>query len=143
MVDTAVTRDDILDSLTRQAASQVGFGEQQTRRLEVLDEIDEDTEQVETSISTETMSEIKHRANRRFGHYLVPIMGIAGMIIVWLYSSGRGIFSTTLLSNIFTRTGVQSVFANPLQIGVMLVIAVFMGGWVAVRRRSSRFQIAI
>jgi len=71
-MSTPVSSDDILDSLTRQAASQVGFREEQTQGLELLAETEEPTLYSEPIVSTET--QIPEENVRRLGHYAFVIM---------------------------------------------------------------------
>jgi hypothetical protein len=138
---TIVTSDDILDSLTRQAASQVGLGEQQTQSLELIGETEEPT--LFSEPATPTVAQFRQETSRRLGNYLIVLMCIGGMIVVWLYSSGRGIFDPSVLNTTVPRTAVQSMFANPLQVGVMSVFALITALWIAVRRRASRLHIQV
>ena len=140
-VSTPVSSDDILDSLTRQAASQVGFREEQTQGLELLAETEEPTLYSEPIVSTET--QIPEENVRRLGHYAFVIMCVVGMVVVWLYSSGRGMLDASLLTGLIPKTGVQSVFTDPLQIGIVSIIAMITGLWVALRRRASRLQFPL
>jgi hypothetical protein len=138
--NTIVTSDDILDSLTRQAASQVGLGEQ-TQSLELIAETEEPT--LFSEPATPTVAQFRRETSRRWGNYLIVLMCIGGMIVVWLYSSGRGILDASVLNTIVPTTAVQSMFANPLQVGVMSVIAMLTALWIAVRRRASRLHIQV
>jgi len=140
-VSTPVSSDDILDSLTRQAASQVGFREEQTQGLELLAETEEPTLYSEPIVPTETQN---YEENvRRLGHYAFVIMCVVGMVVVWLYSSGRGMLDASLLTGLIPKTGVQSVFTDPLQVGIVSIIAMITGLWVALRRRASRLQFPL
>lgn len=135
----AVSKDDILDSLTRQAAQQVSLGERQTQRLDFLNETEEPTLFSEPTVSTVT--QLRSETNRKLGHYIFVLMCVGGMIVVWLYSSGRGLFDTSLLNGVFQKTGVQSVFTNPAQVGIVSVVALVTALWVALRRRASRLLV--
>jgi hypothetical protein len=138
---TAVSTDEILDSLTRQAASQVGFGEEQTQRFELLTEAEEPTLFHEPVVST--VRQFRRDSVRRSGHYIIVLMCIAGMILVWLYSTGRGLFNGIPFTNALQGLSIRSLFANPIQIGIILMAALTTALWVAVRRRASRLQIPI
>ncbi|MBO0887726.1 hypothetical protein J2P12_01355 [Candidatus Bathyarchaeota archaeon] len=135
---TALTSDDILESLTRQAASQVGFREEQTESLELLEETGEPTLVSEPVPVTET-----HFGNepRRLGHYAFVVMCVVGMTVVWLYSSGRDMLNPSVLTGIVSKTGVQTVFANLVQTGIVSAFALFAALWIAVRRRASRLRL--
>jgi hypothetical protein len=120
----------------------MGLGERQTQRLQLLTE----TEEERALFSEPTVSTIAHlggETNRRLGHYAIVLMGVGGMILVWLYGSGRGLFDTSLLNSVFQKTGVQPVFTNPAQVGIVSVIALITALWVALRRRASRILIPI
>ncbi len=136
-----MSSDDILDSLTRQAASQVGHGEQQTQSLELIGETDEQSLYAEPTLAT--VERTKFEAGRNLGHYAIVLMCLGGLAIVWLYSSGRQIFEASQWDAIVQKTGVQSVFANPAQIAIMSIFAMIIALWVAYRRRASRLQIPI
>lgn len=138
---TNVSSDDILDSLTRQAASQLGFQEQHTKSLEVLSEENEPALSAETFLSSETPFSPVLRKKR--GHFLIVAMGSVGFVVVWLYSSAKGLVGTASLDSILQRTGVHSVFANPAQVGIISLAALIMSLWVAARRRRARLQIRI
>ncbi len=141
IVSTPASSDDILDSLTRQAASQVGFREEQTQGLELLAETEEPTLYSEPIVSTETQN-VEENV-RRLGHYAFVIMCVAGMIVVWLYSSGKGMLDASLLTGLIPKIGVQSVFTDPIQAGIVSIIAMIMALWVALRRRASRLHLEL
>ena len=138
---TAISSDEILESLTRQAASQVGFGEEQTQRFELLTEEEEPTLLREPVASN--VRQFRRDSVRRSGHYIIVLMCTAGMILVWLYSTGRGLFNGMPFNNALQGTSVRSLFTNPIQMGIILVAALTSALWVAVRRRASRLQIPI
>jgi hypothetical protein len=135
-----VTSDDVLDSLTRHAASQVEFRQEHTHSLDLLEETEEPTLVSELEPPADTTLT---REPKRLGHYVFAVMCAIGMITVWLYSSGKGALDPLVLSGIVARTGVQSIFANPLQIGIISTFALFAALWVALRRRASRLRLQI
>jgi hypothetical protein len=139
--DTVISSDDILDSLTRQASSQVGLGEQQTRSLEVLTEMEDVRPLSESSASS--LIPLRPETNRSAGRYVIVVMCFAGLLVVWLYSSGRRIFDVFQLDNLVQKIDVQSVFSNPAQFGIISSIAMVIAFWVALRRRASRLQISL
>ena len=138
--NTNVSSDDILDSLTRQAASQLGFQEQQTQSLEVLAE-QEPTLSSETALSADTP--FGQVPRKKLGHYVILAMGGLGLVVVWLYSSAKGLVGAAFLDSVLQRTGVHSVFANPAQVGIISLAALITSVWVAARRRRARLQIQI
>ena len=139
--NTPVSSDDFLDSLTRQAASQLGFQEQHTRSLEILGEEDEPTISSGSALSTGTPFRSVQR--RRLGHYAIVAMGGLGLVVVWLYSSTKGLMATRLLSSLVQRTGVNSVFANPLEVGIISLAALISSLWIAVRRRRLSLEVQV
>ena len=139
--NASVSSDDILDSLTRQAASQLEFQEQHTQSLAVLAEEEEPTLSSETVLSAHTPFGRVQR--KKLGGYVIVAMGGVGLLVVWLYSSAKGFLGTTFLDSVLQKTGVHSVFANPAQVGIISLAALIMSVWVAARRRRSRLQIQI
>lgn len=119
----------------------MGLGEQQTQSLELMGETEEPTLIVEPS--TATLAQLRRETSRRLGNYLIVLMCVGGMIIVWLYGSGKGFFEASVLSTTPARTAAQSVFANPLQVGIMSLVAVITALWIAVRRRALRLHLQI
>ena len=139
--NTPVSSDDFLDSLTRQAASQLGFQEQHTRSLEILGEEDEPTISSESVLSTSTS--FRPVLKRKLGHYAIVLMGGLGLVVVWLYSSAKGLMGMALLTSLLQRTGVNSVFANPLEVGIVSLAALVSSLWIAMRRRRLSLKIQI
>ena len=135
-----VSSDDILDSMTRQASSQVGLGEEQTKLLEILNETDHDFSEEPPSSA---ITNLGRPRGKGFGYYTIFMMGIAGMIAVWLYSSGRSVFNSTLLSSLIQKTNVRSVFANPVEIGIISLFSIAIASWIALRRKSSQVKLPV
>jgi hypothetical protein len=134
-----VTPDDILDSLTRQAASQVGFGSQQEEGFDVLNEPEEQRQGSEPTLST--VGQLRLPSNRSLGRIGIIAMCLGGFLIIWLYSSGRNVFNGSQLNTLVQKTGVQSIFSNLPQVAIMSIFAMTIALWIAVRRRASRIQI--
>ena len=138
-VNVEVSRDDILDSLTKQAAAQIGTRETQTRTLEILDEIEPTL-----STSSEVLSgeEFLVPRGKGFGHYAIVLMGVAGMVAVWFFSFGRTVISSNFLDTVIQRTNVRSVFGNAGEIGIVSLISLAVASWIAIRRRTKRIQLS-
>jgi len=132
-VASHVSSDEILDSLTRQASSQVGLSEANTRTLEILED---EEPSISEEIPISEVGELSRKHGRRFGHYAIVLMGIGGMVAVWFYSSGRSLFGMNLLNTIFQRSNVRTVFGSPVDIGVVSMISLAIASWIAVRRRK-------
>jgi hypothetical protein len=132
-----VTPDEILDSLTRQAGSQTELGEAQTRRLELLIEPEETRQFLESEDpSTEVVP-----GKRSFGHFAFALMLLIGMAAVWLYTRGSRFYDPASLTGLVQATGVQRVFTNPVEVGVVFFMASILALWVAHRRRHSSLNI--
>ena len=134
-----VSSDDILDSLTKQAASQIGTGENQTQTLELLGEIEPTLSNDSQILPTDAFVAPQGKG---FGHYAIVLMGVAGMVAVWFFSFGRTLISSNLLNTVIQRTNVRSVFANPGEIGIVSAISLTIASFIAIRRRSRRIKLA-
>jgi hypothetical protein len=132
-----VTADDILDSLTRQAELRQKLGKRDAIRLEEIAET-EDLSRFQ-GFNPEPVS-IPEMANRSLGHLVFVIMLLCGLTVVWLYSSISKPFDLASLNGIIQK-GVQSIFANQAQLGI-IAIAAFVGAlWMRHRKRSSNLQL--
>jgi hypothetical protein len=131
------TPDEILDSLTRQAGSQTELGEAQTKRLELLIE----PEETRQFLESEDLSSEPVPGKRSLGHFAFALMMLIGMAAVWLYTRGSRFYDPATLTGLVQATGVQKVFANPAQVGVVFLIASILALWVAHRRRHSSLNI--
>lgn len=131
------TPDEILDSLTRQAGSQAELGEAQTKRLELLMEPEETLQLIET----EDVSPEHVRNRKTLGHFAFAVMLTVGMAIVWIYTRGSRFYDPAYISGVIQATGVQRVFTNPTQVGVIFSVASILAFWIARRRRRSSLNI--
>lgn len=111
------------------------MGEDQTQRLDFLMENEEPTLSTEPIVSTVT--KFKRHSDRKSPHYVTALVSIAGIIMVWLYSSGKSVLAVSNWTGLVHVATVNSAFASPVQIAVISVIALTVAIWVAVRRRAS------
>lgn len=139
LANLEVSSDDILDSLTKQAASQIGTGENQTRTLELLDEIEPSLSNNPEALSR---NEFIVPKGKGLGHYAIVLMGVAGMATVWFFSFGRAMINSNFLDNVIQRTNVRSVFASPGEIGIISIISLTIASYLAIRRRSRQIQLS-
>jgi len=133
-----VTTDDILDSLTRQAELKQKLGENDSLRL---DEIagTEELSQFQ-GFNPEPAFSSPMARKRSFGHVVFVFMLLAGLMVVWLYSSISKPFDLTSLNGIVQRPDIQSIFANHAQLGI-IALAAFLGAlWIRHRRRGSSLR---
>jgi hypothetical protein len=129
-----VTADDILDSLTRQAELRQKLGERDEVRLEEIAET-EDLSRFQ-GLNPGPVSAPLVGRNRSFGHLAFIFMLSGGLAVVWLFSSASKRFDLASLDGIIQKSGVQSIFANQAQLGI-IVLAALIGALLIRRRRRS------
>jgi hypothetical protein len=129
-----VTADDILDSLTRQAEVRQKLGERDEVRLEEIAET-EDLSRFQ-GLNPGPVSAPLVARNRSFGHLAFIFMLSGGLAVVWLFSSASKRFDLASLDGIIQKSGVQSIFANQAQLGI-IVLAALIGALLIRRRRRS------
>jgi hypothetical protein len=128
-----VTADDILDSLTRQAELRQKLGEEDQVSLEEIAET-EDLSRFQ-GFNSEPTSYLAVTTKRSFGHLAFILMLLSGLAIVWLYSSVSRPFDLASVNGIIQRSGIQSIFSNQAQLGI-IALAAFSGAlWIRHRRR--------
>ena len=131
-----VTPDEILESLTRQAGSQEELGESQIQTLELIGESEEPRQFIEP----EDLSSVPLGERRSVGAFAFVLMLLGGMVAVWVYTR-RTVYNLSFVNNLIQSTGVQRVFTNSAQVGVIFSIASVLALWVAHRRRRLRLKI--
>ncbi len=129
-----VTADDILDSLTRQVELRQKLGERDEVRLEEIAET-EDLSRFQ-GLNPGPVSAPQVARNRSFGHLAFIFMLSGGLAVVWLFSSASKRFDLASLDGIIQKSGVQSIFANQAQLGI-IVLAALIGALLIRRRRRS------
>jgi hypothetical protein len=134
-----VTADDILDSLTRQAELRQKLGEKDQIRLEEIAEV-EDLSQLQ-GFNPEPASSSMMAKKRSLGHLAFAFMLLGGLTIVWLYSLISKPFDLASLNRIIQKSGIQSIFANQAQPGIVALAALLGALWVRGRRRGSGLQL--
>ena len=130
-----VTADDILDSLTRQAELRQKLGENGSLRLDDIAEREELSRF--QGFYPEPSLPSAMAKKRSFGHLAFVFMLLTGLTIVWLYSSISKPFDLASLDGIIQKSGVQSVFANEAQVGIIALVALIGALWIHRRRRAS------
>jgi hypothetical protein len=129
-----VTTDDILDSLTRQAEIRQKLAEDDRVRLE---EIAGTKELIRfQEFDHEPASPSMASNKRSLAHLAFVFMLVIGLTIVWLYSSISKPFDLTSLSRIIQKSGIQSIFANQVQLGIIALAALLGALWIRRRRRG-------
>jgi len=134
-----VTTEDILDSLTRQAEIRQKLGEDDSVRLEEIAGTEElirfqgfNSEPAFPSIVAK---------KRNLGHLAFVFMLLTGLTVVWLYSSISKPFDLASLNSIILKSGIQSIFANKAQLGIIALAALIGALWIRHRRRGSSMQL--
>jgi len=134
-----VTTDDILDSLTRQAEIRQKLGEDDRVGLEEI----AGTEELIPlqGFNPEPEFPSVGAKKRSLGHLAFVLMLLTGLTVVWLYSSISKPFDLASLTSIIQKSGIQSIFANKAQLGI-IAVAAFMGAlWIRHRRRGSSMRL--
>jgi hypothetical protein len=134
-----VTADDILDSLTRQAELRQKLGEKNRVKLEEITET-EDLSRFQ-GFNPEPASGSMMTKDRSVGRLAFIFMLIGGLTVVWLYSSISKPFDLASLNGIIQKSGVQSIFANQFQFGIVAVAALLGALWIRRRRRRSSLRL--
>ena len=129
-----VTADDILDSLTRQAELRQKLGERDEVRLEEIAET-EDLSRFQGLNPGPASAPVMTR-NRSFEHLAFVFMLSCGLAVVWLFSSASKRFDPESLDGIIQKSGVQSIFTNQTQLGI-IALAALLGALLIHRRRRS------
>lgn len=132
-----VTADDILDSLTRQAELRQKLGQKDEVRLEEIAEV-EDLSRFQGFNPEPASPSIV--VKRSFGHLAFVLMLLGGLTVVWLYSSISKPFDLASLNGIIQKSGIQSIFGNQAQLGIIALAALLGALWIRRRRRGSGLQ---
>jgi hypothetical protein len=131
----AVTPDDILDSLTRHAESIHRLG---TENEVNFTEINEAKNLAETEqYDLEPAPTSPRERNKNLGHVALALMLLCGLTIVWLYASIRKAIDLTSIGRVIQSSGVESVFANQLQLAIVATAGLAGLLWIWHRRRTS------
>ena len=134
-----VTTDDILDSLTRQAELKQKLGENDSLRLEEIAGTEELIRFQGFNPEPAFPSEVAKK--RSFGHLAFAFMLLTGLTVVWLYSSFSKPFDLASLSGIIQKSGIQSIFTNQAQLGIIALAALLGALWIRHRRGGSSTRL--
>ena len=134
-----VTTDDILASLTRQAELKQKLGKEDQLTLEEIAET-EDLSRFQ-GFSAETDSPFMVAGRKSYGHLVFVFMLLTGLTVVWLYSSISKPFDLASLEGVLQKSGVQSIFANLSQLGIMALAALVGALWIRRNRRGSSSRL--
>ena len=134
-----VTTDDILDSLTRQAELRQKLGEDDPVRLEEIAKTEELVEFQGFNPEPAFPSVVDKK--RSLGHLAFVFMLLTGLTVVWLYSSISKPFDLASLNGVIQKSGIQSIFANQAQLGIIALAALLGALWIRHRRRGSSMRL--
>jgi hypothetical protein len=129
-----VTPDDILDSLTRHAESRHRLGTENEVNSAEFGEAENlaETEQYDPEPPTTSPRE----RNKNLGHVALALMLLCGLTIVWLYASVRKAIDLTSIGRVIQSSGVESVFANQLQLAIVATAGLAGLLWIWHQRRT-------
>jgi len=134
-----VTTDDILASLTRQAELRQKLGKEDQLALEEIAGT-EDLSRFQ-GFNPETDSPFTMAGRKSYGHIVFVFMLLTGLTVVWLYSSISKPFDLSSLDRVLQKSGVQLIFANMSQLGVIALAALVGALWIRRKRRGSSLQL--
>ena len=134
-----VTTDDILASLTRQAELKQKLGKEDQLTLEEIAET-EDLSRFQ-GFNPEPDSLFMMAWRKGYRHLVFVFMLLTGLTVVWLYSSISKPFDLSSLNGVLQKSGVQSIFANMSQLGVIALAALVGALWIRRKRRGSSLQL--
>ena len=134
-----ITTDDILASLTRQAELKQKLGKKDQVALEEIAET-EDLSPFQ-GFSPEPEPPSIDAGKTGYGHLVFVFMLLTGLAIVWLYSSISKPFDLASLNGVLQKSGVQTIFANLSQLGIIALAALVGALWIRRKRRGSSPQL--
>src|ERR1700756_3442900 len=135
----AITTDEILDSLTRQAASMEGDGKERSLGLETLLEVGLDDQVVQPS-DLEPVRTIYRLNTRDLGKTAFSVMLIAGLAFLWFYSRLSQILSLNSLAMVQQSIS-QAGFADWQKIAVIAFFALALALLAQNSRNRSRSRL--
>ena len=134
-----VTTDDILASLTRQVELKQKLGKEDQLTLEEIAET-EDLSRFQ-GFNPEPDSLFMMAWRKGYRHLVFVFMLLTGLTVVWLYSSTSTPVDLSSLDGVLQKSGVQSIFANMSQLGVIALAALVGALWIRRKRRGSSLQL--
>jgi len=134
-----VTADDILASLTRQAELSQKLGEKDRLALGQIADAKDLSRFQGFNPEPELPSMVEE--NGRLGYLLFVSMLLSGLTVVWLYSSISKPFDLASLNRIIQKSGIQSIFGNLAQLGIIALTALAGAFWIRRKRAGSRPQL--
>ena len=134
-----VTTDDILASLTRQAELKQKLGKEDQVTLEEIAET-EDLSRFQ-GFNPEPDSLFMMAWRKGYRHLVFVFMLLTGLTVVWLYSSTSTPVDLSSLDGVLQKSGVQSIFADMSQLGVIALAALVGALWIRRKRRDSSLQL--
>jgi len=137
--DTGATTDDILDSLTRQAV----IREKLVTQGKIDDEgiIGSEVFGQSWEPITAPLHPARVRKDRDFGRYGFALMLLGGLSVLWLYGLLTRTYELFPLNKLLQYSGVQTVFAQPLQTAVIAASALLAAYGIARRRKRSILRL--
>ncbi len=133
--DAKVSANDILESLTRQDQPHDGIGEE--KRIGFEEPVaQEDASEFQGPGTVPTVSP-RTGTKRSSAGIAFTLMFLGGFFVVWLYGSVTKAYDLSSFVRLIPNSGVQTVFGDPTQIGIIIAGALLTALWIARRRKSS------
>ncbi len=134
-VGAEATPDDILDSLTRQAAIREGLLAQGKRGAEEVYWSEVPDLSRKPQMAPEARAGVGKE--RGLGRFAFVLMLLGGLFLLGLYGFLTRTIDLSLLNKLIQYSGVQTIFAQPLRVAVIAATALLAGLWIARKRRHS------
>ncbi len=134
-VEAEATPDDILESLTRQAAIREGLLAEGKRGAEDAYW----SEVPDFSRKHQMVPEARPSVGkeRGLGRFAFVFMLLGGLFLLGLYGFLTRTIDLSLLNRLIRDSGVQTIFAQPLRAVVIAATALLAGLWIARKRKRS------
>jgi len=133
-----ITTDDILARLTRQVELKQKLGKEDHVAIEEIAET-EDVGRFQ-GFNPEPESPTMVERKTGYGHLAFVFMLLIGLTVVWLYNSPSKPFDLAPLNGVLQKSGVQSIFANLSQLGMIALAALVGALWIRRKRRGPSQQ---
>ncbi len=139
VASAGTTADDILDSLTRQAATRekvVSDGNIGSVEIALSEDLGDSWDPI-----TAPVVPTRIRKERDFGRFAFALMLLAGLSVLTLYGFLTKAYDPSLVNKLLQYSSVQTIFAQPLQVGIIAASALLAAIWITRRRKSSNLHL--
>ncbi len=134
-VRSEATPDDILDSLTRQAAIREGLLAEGKKGAEEVYLSEAPDFSQKPQMAPEARARV--RKERGLGRFAFVLMLLGGLFLLGLYGFLTRTIDLSMLNKLIQYSDVQTIFAQPLRAVVIVATALLAGLWIARKRKHS------